>query len=91
MNLDNDALIEHVANEIASLYPHWPTPQKGHVIREKRATLLCQSGINTLRPEHTTPVKGCWLAGDYTATGFPSVLEGAVRSGLNCARLIKNR
>jgi len=91
MNLNNDELLDHITDEIATFYPHWPKPEESHVIREKRATLLCQTGINALRPENTTPVKGCWLAGDYTATGYPSVLEGAVKSGLNCARLIMSR
>lgn len=88
MQLDNDALAEQVATELARLNPAWPAPQAARVIREKRATLLCHAGIEALRPGNATPLPGCWLAGDYTATGYPSVLEGAIRSGLNCARLV---
>ncbi|MCK4410903.1 FAD-dependent oxidoreductase, partial [Candidatus Bipolaricaulota bacterium] len=39
-----------------------------------------------LRPQSITPIDGLLLAGDHTATGWPSTLEGAVRSGLTAAR-----
>jgi len=57
-----------------------------------RATLKCSVGIGAGRPANPTPVKGLWLAGDYTKTGYPAPLEGGVRSGVNCARrIIKQR
>jgi len=37
------------------------------------------------------PVRGLWLAWNYTATGYPSMLEGAVKSGLLCAREVLRR
>ena len=88
MDLDNDALTQQVRDEIARYYPAWPTPYNSMVIREKRATFACRVGINSLRPANATPVRGLWLAGDYTATGYPATLEGAVRSGVHCARQI---
>jgi uncharacterized protein with NAD-binding domain and iron-sulfur cluster len=45
--------------------------------------------INDIRPENATSVKGLFLAGDYTNTGYPATLEGAVRSGLKASSLIK--
>lgn len=88
MELDNEQLIEQIKQEIALLYPDWPAAEKAMVIREKRATFHCSYDINRLRPENKTPVAGLWLAGDYTNTGYPATLEGAVRSGLQCARQI---
>lgn len=88
MQLDNAALIAHVSDEIARHFPDWPVPEAARVIREKRATFACEVNINALRPGVTTPVRGCWLAGDHTRTGYPATLEGAVRSGLQCARQI---
>src|SRR5690606_15519501 len=85
MGLDNGALIRQAAAELARHFPHWPAPEHGLVVREKRATFACRAGSDNLRPAHATPVQGCWLAGDYTATGLPATLEGAVRSGLQCA------
>jgi len=55
-------------------------------ITEKRATWSCTPALP--RPDHTTPVPGLYLAGDYTLGDYPATLEGAVRSGVKCARLI---
>lgn len=88
MDLSNEELTQRVRDEIAQRYPAWPAPYHSMVIREKRATFACRVGINDLRPANTTPVRGLWLAGDYTATGYPATLEGAVRSGVECARQI---
>ena len=89
---DNDTLTTHVLNELKQQFPHWPQPLESRVIREKHATFECSVGIEARRPANTTPVKGLWLAGDYTNTGYPATLEGAVRSGVECARrIIKQR
>jgi hydroxysqualene dehydroxylase len=61
------------------------------IITEKRATFTCTP--NQLRPANRTPSTGLWLAGDYTAgadvtQNYPATLEGAVRSGVECARLL---
>ncbi|MDH5444553.1 MAG: hydroxysqualene dehydroxylase HpnE [Gammaproteobacteria bacterium] len=85
MELDNEQLIEQISKELSLLYPDWPAPETSMVIREKRATFHCSPDINENRPDNTTPVEGLWLAGDYTNTGYPATLEGAVRSGLECA------
>lgn len=61
------------------------------IITEKRATYTCTP--NQPRPANRTPLAGLWLAGDYTAgadvtQNYPATLEGAVRSGVECARLM---
>lgn len=88
MGLERTALQDRVVAELAACFPHWPAPEQVFTLCEKRATFLSRAGINTLRPRVETPVGGCWLAGDAVATGYPSTLEGAVRSGLECARRI---
>lgn len=88
MDLSNEELTQRVRDEVARCYPTWPAAYNTMVIREKRATFACRVGINALRPANATAVRGLWLAGDYTATGYPATLEGAVRSGVNCARQI---
>jgi squalene-associated FAD-dependent desaturase len=85
---DNESLTAHVLQEIRTQFPHWPRPLETRVIREKRATFECSVGIEARRPGNATPVQGLWLAGDYTDTGYPATLEGAVRSGVQCARQI---
>ena len=53
------------------------------LIIEKRATFLAVPGLE--RPGNATPWPGVWVAGDWTNTGYPAVLEGAVRSGRDAA------
>lgn len=86
MELDNDALVARVSAEIHACYPAFPEPTEARVIREKRATFDAVPGIDELRPSPLTHVPGLVLAGDWTATGLPATLEGAVRSGFAAAR-----
>lgn len=88
MEWDNQQLCDKVAAEIAEQYPQWPAPLSQHVIREKRASIASTVDVNQHRPDTETPVKGLWLAGDYTNTQLPATLEGAVRSGRHCAQQI---
>ncbi|WP_127477068.1 hydroxysqualene dehydroxylase HpnE [Sulfurivermis fontis] len=86
--MDSTTQGAQVAAEIAQRFPQWPAPQRIRVVRERRATFLCDVGSNARRPPNATPVPGLWLAGDYTASGYPATLEGAVRSGVQCAQQI---
>lgn len=90
MNWDNEKLCNEVEKELETHFPHWPKPSSKHVIREKRATFAATVDINQHRPNTQTPVNGLWLAGDYTNNGLPGTLEGAVRSGIQCAQQIIN-
>ena len=84
----NDAkLTQTVHDEISVLFTKQPTLIDSFVIREKRATFACTVNINNIRPKNITPVEGLYLAGDYTDTGYPATLEGAVRSGITAAEL----
>jgi squalene-associated FAD-dependent desaturase len=56
------------------------------VLREADATFSCDPASEAIRPGPLTPVKGLFLAGDWTATKLPATIEGAVRSGLEAAR-----
>jgi len=88
MTMDSDELIELTTDEIARQFPDWPRPLASKLIRERRATFAATDEVDAVRPACTTGVEGLWLAGDYTATGYPATLEGAVRSGVECAHLI---
>ncbi len=54
-------------------------------VREKRATFLPLPGMERLRPEARSGTPGFYLAGDWTGTGLPATIEGAVRSGYTAA------
>jgi squalene-associated FAD-dependent desaturase len=56
------------------------------VLREADATFASDPEAEAQRPGPVTPVRGLYLAGDWTATGLPATIEGAVRSGRAAAR-----
>jgi len=56
------------------------------IIKERFATFSPSPEAETLRPPARTPIKGLYLAGDWTATGLPATIEGAVQSGYTAAR-----
>jgi len=59
---------------------------RSRIVWETRATVSLAPGTARLRPDAVTPVKGLFLAGDWTATGLPATIEGAVRSGFAASR-----
>ncbi|MDT0344317.1 hydroxysqualene dehydroxylase HpnE [Streptomyces litchfieldiae] len=58
------------------------------VTRERAATFAPAPGVGQLRPGPVTRAPGLYLAGAYTATGWPATMEGAVRSGHAAARAV---
>src|SRR5216684_6635390 len=61
---------------------------KATVIKEAAATFSPGPGVDRWRPKQETSIGGLYLAGDWTATGWPSTMEGAVRSGYLAAEAI---
>ncbi|MEV5827728.1 hydroxysqualene dehydroxylase HpnE [Spirillospora sp. NPDC052242] len=59
------------------------------VTRERRATFRQRPGSGAVRPAAATRAPGLFLAGAWTDTGWPDTMEGAVRSGLTAARLVR--
>ena len=89
MKLDKETLAQLVSDELSEHFG-WPEPDETLVLREKRATFSAVTNIDRFRPVNTTPVEGLWLAGDYTRSPYPATLEAAVRSGLQCAKILLN-
>jgi squalene-associated FAD-dependent desaturase len=57
------------------------------IVKERRATFAATPSQNALRPGAVTQWKNLHLAGDWTQTGFPATIEGAIRSGETAAKL----
>ncbi|MFJ1302297.1 hydroxysqualene dehydroxylase HpnE [Pseudomonadota bacterium AL_CKDN230030165-1A_HGKHYDSX7] len=86
------ALVEQVTQQAArhpAGLPPLPAIERAELFVEKRATFAAVPGL--ARPLNTTPWRSLALAGDWTDTGYPGVLEGAVRSGLAAARVLLGR
>ena len=61
---------------------------KATVIKEAAATFSPAPGCDRWRPKQQTDIRGLFLAGDWTSTGWPATMEGAVRSGYLAAEAI---
>ena len=58
------------------------------VVKERRATFAATAAQERLRPPARTNVANLVLAGDWTATGLPATIEGAIRSGRTAAEVL---
>jgi uncharacterized protein with NAD-binding domain and iron-sulfur cluster len=75
-----------IADYIAALRTLLPGMRRANVVdavvtRERAATFRGVAGTMALRPGHRTDVPGLFVAGSWTATGWPDTMESAVRSG----------
>jgi squalene-associated FAD-dependent desaturase len=64
-----------------------PMPQV-RVVKERRATHLATAEQELRRPGPRTAWRNLVLAGDWTATGLPATIEGAIRSGRSAAAIL---
>lgn len=62
--------------------------ERAQVIKEARATFAAAPGTESLRPGPVTAVRNLFLAGDWTRSGWPATMEGAVRSGYLAAEAV---
>jgi hydroxysqualene dehydroxylase len=85
-----EELLAMAMGELQGLLPAAKQAKLVHslVVKERFATFSPCVGVQDLRPTAATPVRGLYLAGDWTATGLPATIEGAVKSGYTAAREI---
>jgi zeta-carotene desaturase len=85
-------IIEMAVSELGEFFPavREAAVTKVTVIKEVHATFSPTPGSDAFRPSQVTPWPRLFLAGDWTATGWPSTMEGAVRSGFGAAEALTN-
>ncbi len=83
-------IIDLASRELAEFFPVVREAKllKAAVIKEVRATFSVTPGLNAYRPGAITAWPHIFIAGDWTATGWPSTMEGAVRSGYLAAEAL---
>jgi squalene-associated FAD-dependent desaturase len=83
-------IVDLALNEVREFFPraHAANLVKAAVIKEVNATFSPRPGIDAYRPEQSAPWPRVFLAGDWTATGWPATMEGAVRSGYLAAQFL---
>jgi squalene-associated FAD-dependent desaturase len=84
-----EALAERAFADITALFARPPGPLPPYrVIREKRATFAATPENERRRPGPRVGLANLALAGDWTATGLPATIEGAIRSGFTAAEVL---
>jgi squalene-associated FAD-dependent desaturase len=84
---DKDELQQKVMDDLRVVFPDAREARLLHsrIVNMPRAVFSPQPGVGALRPSQATAIPGLFLAGDWTATGWPGTMEGAVRSGYAAA------
>jgi squalene-associated FAD-dependent desaturase len=77
-------------NEIGRFFPAARSAHllRARVVTETMATFSAVPGVDASRPPQRTALPGLYWAGDWTATGWPATMEGAVRSGYLAAEAV---
>ncbi len=86
-----DGLLHRLWRDVATALGYNGLMPPARLIKEKRATFAQTPAAERLRPPATTPWSNLVLAGDWTATGLPATIEGAIRSGVTAARIAAGR
>jgi len=83
-------IIDIAVRELQEFFPEAKSAKllKSTVIKEVNATYSPGPGMDAYRPQAATAWPRVFLAGDWTATGWPATMEGAVRSGYLAAEAL---
>jgi zeta-carotene desaturase len=81
--MTRDEILTGALKELQVFFPEVKRARlvKSGILKEARATFSVMPGLDQFRPAQATEWPGMYLAGDWTATEWPSTMEGAVRSG----------
>jgi squalene-associated FAD-dependent desaturase len=93
VSLPREEVRDRVLHDLGELWPETRAARLLHwrLVTEHRAVFSATPGIDRLRPTQQSPVPNLQLAGDWTATGWPATMEGAVRSGFLAAENVLAR
>jgi len=91
INLKKDELIKIALADLYKIFPESRNSRlvRSTIIKERRATFSATPDTEKIRPSTKTPIQGFFLAGDWTDTGLPATIEGAVLSGFRAADIAK--
>ena len=87
MDEPRESLAERIWAEVAEATGLGAAPPPWQIVKEKRATFAATPRQEARRPGAVTGWRNLYLAGDWTATGLPATIEGAIRSGDKAAEL----
>jgi zeta-carotene desaturase len=92
VNMGRNEIIDLALAELAEFFPKAREARilKATVVKEIHATFSPTPGLEKHRPSPLTPWPRVFLSGDWTATGWPATMEGAVRGGYITAQTLAN-
>jgi uncharacterized protein with NAD-binding domain and iron-sulfur cluster len=90
VDFDKESIVQIALNDLRRVVPAVNGAKLLHslVVKEKRATFSPRPGLELVRPDTKTKVRNLFLAGDWTNTGYPATIEGAVMSGKKAAEAV---
>jgi zeta-carotene desaturase len=93
VEMGRQEIIDLAVRELAEYFPivREAKLEKATVIKEIHATYSPKPGIDAIRPKAQSAWSRVYLAGDWTDTGWPATMEGAVRSGYLAAEALTGR
>jgi squalene-associated FAD-dependent desaturase len=88
--LSRQEVIDLALRELKEFFPAVAEAElvRAHVVKEVRATFSACPHLEEQRPRSATKLKNLFLAGDWTRSGWPATMEGAVRSGYLAAESV---
>lgn len=88
--LSREEALERAVSQLAEYFPVVKEAKlvKSALTKDVRATFGVPPGIDQYRPGAVSPWPKCYLAGDWVATGWPSTMESACRSGVLAAEAL---
>jgi len=89
LDVPRETLAQKIWHEVATLTALPKALPPWQIVRERRATFAATPGENAKRPAAKTAWSNLFLAGDWTRTGLPATIEGAIRSGNRAADLVR--
>jgi squalene-associated FAD-dependent desaturase len=89
LDVPRETLAQKIWHEVATVAGLPKATPPWQIVRERRATFAATPAENAKRPGAITAWSNLFLAGDWTNTGLPATIEGAVRSGNRAADLIR--
>jgi squalene-associated FAD-dependent desaturase len=91
--IGHDEVQQRIVGELARLFPRATASnlRRARVVTEHGATFSAVPDVDRLRPPQVSPLGNLFVAGDWTATGWPATMEGAVRSGYLAAEAVLAR
>ena len=83
LSMTREEILSSALRELERFFPEARRAKlvKSGILKEARATFSVTPGLDRFRPSQKTEWPGLFLAGDWTVTGWPSTMEGGVRSG----------